>query len=744
MLMVLLSGLTASSSLSGGIRAQYDNKQLKLAVQSGVAMMNMCMAKSYNLATWTAAKPLKPNTDCKGDPVSGAAQYVLDTSTLKTSFEVGEVTFENGAQRTSVIGKLDRYRSSSSTPVAATVTDTRNIVIGAQSGFSNVTFGYCASCGAGDGAQLAVVLATGEVKALGQNDNGRLGVGAIGSSPTQRTVVLPGGERGAAAFSNFLSIGRQLSILTVSGKVYSAGSNEYGQLGNPASGTTNPISTPVQFGSYGNSGQPTATYAGMSNYATYVMASDNNIYSAGSCVNGVLGWGCSSGTSATPGRVNLPTPTSDTNTQPQNVSSSSSSADNMVIDRLNVYTRMKGGAVYGWGINDYGQLGTGNTTQANSPVRLQALSSTGSPYINATQLSFNGTAIYALDGSTGQVWAAGSNDQGEQLGAGVPIRNNSTGTCMRVDPSTYYLVMAACNGGGGGQFLEWWPDQTLRFRTNSGTFGPTDSMLCAHDSGAGAVVHMGTCGAYGPTANIYAHNSTGTITAASGCMNISGSNVIMSTSCGGTVNQWTPLNNPYMRPVPRPPYDSTLGRNPKYVKVTTDNRTTVLVDENGAAWAAGGNNRGQMGTGSARSLLQPMLKRVILPNGSKVVDAYVTETMPNILTDGANLASYNNAYFVLSDGSVYGAGANNHGQLGNKVALPGPDAVLTPVKMELPPGVLARSVQSGFGTTVVISTTGKVYTMGNNSNGQLGDNSVASSSEPKANAYTNQRGNVTY
>ena len=61
----------------------------------------------------------------------------------------------------------------------------------------------------------------------------------------------------------------------------------------------------------------------------------------------------------------------------------------------------------------------------------------------------------------------------------------------------------------------------------------------------------------------------------------------------------------------------------------------------------------------------------------------------------------------------------------------------TPQKMILPAGVKAKSVQSGLGTTVVLSTTGEIYTVGNNSNGQLGDGTTISKCVPGAHRYVN-------
>lgn len=760
MLMVLLSGLVSASSINAALRTQYEDRLMRQAADSGVAMMNLCMSRSYNQPTWSVAPnnlPLKPNTNCSGTVQSGLSQYIVDTPNLKTSFEVTAVSIVNGAQVTNVNVTLQKYRTSSASTPVSTTTSNRSVVIGSQTGFSNVTFGYCVNCGAGDGAQLAVILATGEVKTLGRNDNGRLGNGNTNNNTDPQVFILPGSERGVAAFSNFLSIGRQISVITANGKVYSAGSNEFGQLGNTTAGTTNPISTPVQFGSLGNSGQPQARYMAVNNYATYAIASNNRIYSAGSCVYGMLGTGCSSGTTATVSALAFPfgAPTSDLNTQPETVSSSPNKSDNFVTDRFNTYVRMKGGAVYGWGINDYGELGTGNTTQSNTPIRMRALGSSGQPYLNATQIAFSGSAMYVLD-TTGQVWAAGSNFQGEQLGSGSNLQSTRSGTCMSPNSNVVgaTIALAGCNSNDGWQYIEFWPDRTLRFRTDSTTYGPTDSMLCVTlGASNGAAATLQTCNPASNSLQRFTVSpdgsaATGKIIADTvGCLYSDGSNVVTNTACNDSSSSWQTRLNTYFRPVPRPPYDSALGRNPRYVSMSTDNRTTILLDENGVAWSAGGNNRGQQGTGSIRSLFQPVLKKVVLPAGVKVVDIYTTEADPggSGISDGTGFASYNNSFYVLEDGRVFGSGANNYGQLGNGVALPaGVNAVTTPVQMNLPTGVKARSVQSGFGTTVVLTTEGKVYTVGNNSNGQLGDGTTTSSSTPKANSYTNQRGSLSF
>jgi alpha-tubulin suppressor-like RCC1 family protein len=737
MLIVLLSGLVTASSANTAIRDQYRLKAMQMASDAGVAMVNACLARSYNAVTWTG-KILRPNTNCNGDTIAGSA-YVMDTPTLKTTFEVPELTIENGTQRANVTAKVLSYRASGAgTPVESSIS--RSAMIGGQTGFSNVTFGYCSSsCGGDVGAQLAVVLATGEVKTLGRNSNGRLGNGNLTDSATPSTFILPINERGIAAFSNFLSIGRQISVVTASGKAFSAGSNEYGQLGNPASGTTNPISTPVQFILPANEN---ARFVGVSNYATYVISQNSvtgntSVYAAGSCTNGILGTGAGCAQTTTPVRVALPTPTSDQNTQPEPISDWTQST-NFNVDRFNAYVRMKGGAVYGWGINDWGQLGDTTMTTRTTPIRIQAHGSYATP--SATQIAFSGNSLYILD-TNGRVWATGENaSYGELGGAGVAVRNGgNTTVCLQKDTASSYVVTPACDGNNGWQYMEFWPDGTWRFRTDSRTYGPTDSMLCATapaSLGGSSYVQMLTCN--GAANQQWQFRSDKTIYSPynNGCIEPYANVYMVACNPAYTYQQWTVQNSLYLRPLPTPP------GNPLATRITTDNSGVQILYANGDIWAAGGNNRGQLGIGASyMSTYNPVLRKVILPAGVRAVDLYATDLGPIDPPTGVNNGSYNNSYFVLEDGRVYGAGANNFGQLGVNATY---DYAATPVMMQLPLGVLGKTVQSAYGTTVVLSSTGKIYTVGNNSNGQLGNGTLAPSWLPEANTYTNQRTTISY
>ena len=70
----------------------------------------------------------------------------------------------------------------------------------------------------------------------------------------------------------------------------------------------------------------------------------------------------------------------------------------------------------------------------------------------------------------------------------------------------------------------------------------------------------------------------------------------------------------------------------------------------------------------------------------------------------------------------------------------------TPVAMNVIDGsaVSARSVQVGLGTTVIFTTDGSVYSVGNNSHGQLGDGTMNNSSTPIRAKYLNDFSATSY
>jgi alpha-tubulin suppressor-like RCC1 family protein len=65
------------------------------------------------------------------------------------------------------------------------------------------------------------------------------------------------------------------------------------------------------------------------------------------------------------------------------------------------------GALYAWGSNSYGQLGTGNTVNEDFPVRFAAPAG-----VTYASLATGGATSYAVD-THGNVWAWGEGKHGE-------------------------------------------------------------------------------------------------------------------------------------------------------------------------------------------------------------------------------------------------------------------------------------------------------------------------------------------
>ncbi|MBH9971923.1 InlB B-repeat-containing protein [Bifidobacterium sp. W8109] len=195
------------------------------------------------------------------------------------------------------------------------------------------------------------------------------------------------------------------------GNAYAWGSNQYGQLGD---GTITRRTTPVRVSK--PVGAPTDfTFVQVSAgyWHSLAIGNDGNVYAWGDNRYGQLGNGTTGGYQTKPVRVQTP----DRKTYPD-------------LPADFTYVQVSGGGnnslavgsdgnAYAWGLNQYGQLGNGTTTNRNTPVRVSNPADTPTDF---TFVQVSGGAYYSLAvGNDDNVYAWGINQYG-QLG------NNTSNT----------------------------------------------------------------------------------------------------------------------------------------------------------------------------------------------------------------------------------------------------------------------------------------------------------------------------
>lgn len=218
--------------------------------------------------------------------------------------------------------------------------------------FTNVT----ALAGA---AQHETYDANGTLYSCGVNQDGQLG---DGSTKLSRKPVKVQGLSGAgvtAIVSGFNNVG----VLFANGQYYDWGWNSKGQLGDGTTGGQSDVPVQVQLPAAGT--QAIEGGNGPNDGQTLVMLSNGDIYVWGANGAGQLGTG---NFKSQPSPVEITPPSGVT------YAALASGGDAS-------YAVSTTGDVYGWGANNAGQLGTGNTTNSPTPVKVV---SNAAPLISST------------------------------------------------------------------------------------------------------------------------------------------------------------------------------------------------------------------------------------------------------------------------------------------------------------------------------------------------------------------------
>jgi alpha-tubulin suppressor-like RCC1 family protein len=237
--------------------------------------------------------------------------------------------------------------------------------------FTHISAGYSHTC---------AVAADGSAYCWGANESGELGTGSVGQdSPTPALVA------GGLQFASVSAGGVYSCGITTTGAGYCWGSNAYGVLGD---GTTNDSPTPVPV-----AGGLTLASIAAGVYHTCAVTTNGAAYCWGQAGSGQLGTGLTSLSSSTPLAV-----------------AGGHSFAAITVGELSTCAVTTANAAYCWGSGTFGALGSGSTSQANTP---QLVSGSQTYSAISAGISFH---VCALDTSAGM--ACWGYDNSGELGLG--------------------------------------------------------------------------------------------------------------------------------------------------------------------------------------------------------------------------------------------------------------------------------------------------------------------------------------
>lgn len=346
------------------------------------------------------------------------------------------------------------------------------------------------------------------------------------------------------------------------------------------------------------------------------------------------------------------------------------------------------GTVWSWGYNRYGQLGDGSTSDRFVPTQVKGPNGNG--YLDNVIAIAAGTDHSLAIRSDGTVWSWGRNNRG-QLGNGT------------LDDSAYpVMVMNLTDvqsiAAGGAFSLALKRDGTV-WSWGSNTYGSLGDNTDTHRSQPVQVLGPNGQGYLTDIVAIAAgsHHSLalrndGTVWA----WGFNGQGQVG----GGTTNRWYPVQ---LRRNLTTPLSDIVG-------IAAGAYHSLAVTSDGALWSWGRNSDGQLGDGSTQEQHNPVLVRD--PSG--------VGTLSGVISAAGDNSSAPVSFALLNDGTVLSWGRGHLGDHTDRRSTPGP--VLGPEGNGYLSDISALSV--GQAHILALASDGTVWSWGQNTKGQLGDDTV--------------------
>jgi len=356
-----------------------------------------------------------------------------------------------------------------------------------------------------------------------------------------------------------------------------------------------------------------------------------------------------------------------------------------------VYVKYATG-IRGWGLNDGGQIGAGETDQSPHamPIRVKN-SPAGDALTNAVQVACGAHHTVVLK-NDGTVWAFGTNSSG-QLGnnsttqSSVPVQVlTSTGAALTNVAQVAAGAAFSMARTTGNQVYVWGDNTYSECGAASTTTKYPTAQLLSGIPGTATVLQI-SCGA----STAYALTSSGVYSwgynANGNCGNgTSGANVTAPTAI-------------------------TFTASPTIAAIAAGANHCLAADTAGNVWAWGYNVHGEVGNGSEGTVVTSPVK--VLP--AKGMGALIAAG------NAFSLAMQQSASGGVVTNTVYSWGSDQYGQLGQGSA--GKD-VLTPTVMLDSAGTAPCTgivaIAAGTSHSLMLDGEGNVWSCGENGAGELG------------------------
>lgn len=621
MLTVLMSAITAVSSITGGLNSQYYNQLAREAAESGLSYAETCLrASSYN-PTWTDAAPLQPDMSCTGVSLGGGySKWVTTTANFRTTFVVKRPQVGVASSLTIVsMGTVELTRTSDVNAVWRTYT----VTVGKSSRY---------------------------------NDTPQIASGAGWKDPS---------IAGYAGHNGYM--------LTGSGILYGWGDNSEFQLGDASIGT--PILKPIKIALPSGVTRTKRVFnSGQGASVLCILATHNTIGDQVYCRGDGLGL-----TGSAWQRIIL---------------SSGLTAMDAVVNGYGtdgICVKASDLQAYCAGENYAGNLGDGTTTAGfvpvTAPVKFRLDLANPAPPAGTTlpltvKKVFTQDIMTCVIASDDRAYCAGINNI-TQLGQGTATTNVWIGksipgrSLVPGDPSIVDIRMPY-HGGNDGIFYQSNPGDIFMSghnalgTANDGAFGAAAG-ACAlvpwASANCYAIPRQLTSGAFGKMISVGERgddNQHGFCVIAAGVYPDSGLWCMGSNTYGQLGIACTRRPSWGLVPVLNTGGVSQSVNYLMNVEANYQINSLMVITVGGDVYAAGDNTYGKLGTGTPLTSCNSTFKRVLLPAGVKGVAV-------------ANGDEYSS--FILGDnGKVYGMGRNNTGQLGDGTTTDRS----TPVEVQIP------------------------------------------------------------